>query len=181
MSITYSITETEFQEYVKSVYKKGVFNKKNIWIYAFITVAFIAFNYNSCKDEEGNFNLAPLLSWLMFLVLFIVLWVLLMKLLRVTVLKNVKKEDHELLLGERTMTFDTDKVQTKGASAETTYQWDAIKRWEQTKSLYLLYISSNAAIIIPKRVFATATEVQDFETLLKTKIQNLTNEKYLDA
>ena len=80
-----------------------------------------------------------------------------------------------------TMTFDADKLETKTLTSGTTYQWNAIKRWEQTTHLYLLYISSNAAIIVPKRAFTTALEEQAFETLLNTKIQNLTSEKYLDA
>ena len=191
MSITYSITEAEFQEYVKSVYKKA-FSWKKMWIYAFIAILLVSFNlYNwssrtiltadelSVDGETATHLPSSLWSWLLFIGIIAALWIFIFRRLRGTAM--LKKEDRELVLGERTMIFDTDKVQTKTLTAETTYQWNALKKWEQTTNLYLLYISSNAAIIVPKRAFATALEEQAFETLLHTKIQNLTSEKYLDA
>ena len=192
MSITYSITEAEFKEYVKLAYKNA-FTWKKSWIYIIIIVlVLIGFNaYNWSSNDSTTADVPPidgqsttpllgsLLSWLLWIVVLGVLWIFIFRRLGGSVM--LKKEDRDLILGERTMTFDTDKVQVKALTAETTYQWNALKKWDQTTNLYLLYISSNAAIIVPKRAFATALEEQAFETLLNTKIQNLTSEKYLDA
>lgn len=191
MSITYSITEAEFQEYIKSVYKKA-FSWKKSWIYVFIAVLIVSFNlYNwspsntstadtLAADGETTTHLfdSPW-SWLLFIGIMAASWIFIIRRFRGTAM--LKTEDRDLILGERTMVFETDKVQVKALTAETTYQWNALKKWEATAHLYLLYVSANAAIIVPKRVFATALEEQAFETLLRTKIQNLTNEKYLDA
>ena len=94
---------------------------------------------------------------------------------------GIKEEDKNAVLGERTMIFEEDKIQYIGATAETVYQWNAIKKWEQTTNLYLLYLTNNAAIMIPKRVFKDIQEQIDFVDLLNRKIQNLGDAKILDA
>ena len=96
-------------------------------------------------------------------------------------MSGIKDQDRETILGERTLTVSTENVKLKSAVGETTLLWNGIKKWEQTPNLYLLYITHNSAHLIPKRVFSTETERQEFETLLKTKVQNLSDEKYLDA
>ena len=186
MSITYSITEAEFQEYIKNVYKKA-FSWKKSWIYLVVILVVIGFNvYNWSSNDTSTADELPkdgevsthlfgsLWSWLFFIGILTALWIFIFRRLRGTAM--LKKEDRNLILGERTMIFDTDKVQVKAATAETTYQWNALKKWDQTAHLYLLYISSNAAIIVPKRAFETALAAQEFEILLKTNIENLTNE-----
>ncbi len=185
MTFTYSITDKEYQEYIKNFYKK-TFSKSYLkyLIIVVIIVMFNAYNWtanhvpNEIDNEEKSF-LGPLLNWLFLIAIMVGLWYFIFR--RLTGAKLIKSQDREVILGERTLTVDTDKVQATTSTAGTTYQWDAIKKWDQTANLYLLYITSNAAIMLPKRVFKSDLEQEKFETLLKTKIQNLTDGKYLDA
>ena len=185
MSFTYSITDSEFKEYVQNFYKKTFF-KKFYWIFGLIVLVVIlltAYNRSSSEPNEGSGNssniIGSLLSWVLWIAIFIGLWAFILK--RMGVMSSIKDQDRETILGERTLTFNAENVQIKSAVGETTLLWNGIKKWEQTPNLYLLYITHNSAHLIPKRVFSTEIERQEFETLLKTKVQNLSDAKYLDA
>ena len=189
MLYTYSITDQEFQEYTKNFYKKTLF--KRYWVYLLIIGVIIFSNvYNRmaqttthirhsvAQDSEPDL-ISPLINWLILIAILVGLWYFLVK--AFTGKQLIKKQDRDIILGERTLTVDTEQVQSTTPTASTTYQWSAIKRWEQTTNLYLLYITSNAALILPKRVFKSEIEQEKFESLLKTKIQILSDTKYLDA
>ena len=185
MSFTYSITDSEFKEYVQNFYKK-TFSTKFYWIFGLIALVLIllnVYNWSSNKPIEDSGNgsniIGSLLNWGFWIVIFIALWAFIMK--RMGVMSSIKDQDRETILGERTLTFNAENVKIKSAVGETTLLWNGIKKWEQTPNLYLLYITHNSAHLIPKRVFATEIERQEFETLLKTKVQNLSDGKYLDA
>ena len=136
-------------------------------------------NETETSDSSHSSTLAALLNWVFLIVIMVALWYFIMT--RIGGLTKIKIQDREAILGERTLTFDTEKIQVKNVISETTLLWNGIKRWEQTPNLYLLFITHNVAHLIPKRVFSTETERQEFETLLKTKVQNLSDGKYLDA
>ena len=185
MSFTYSITDSEFKEYVQNFYKK-TFSTKFYWIFGFMVLVVIlltVYNWSSNESNEDSGNssniIGSLLSWVFWIVLMVGLWAFIVK--RMGALSSIKDQDREAILGERTLTISTENVKIKSAVGETTLLWNGIKKWEQTPNLYLLYITHNSAHLIPKRVFSTEIERQEFETLLKTKVQNLSDAKYLDA
>ena len=185
MSSTYSITDSEFKEYVQNFYKK-TFSTKFYWIFGFmvlVVVLLTVYNWSSNESNEDSGNssniIGSLLSWVFWIVLLVGLWAFIVK--RMGVMSGIKEQDRETVLGERTLTVSTENVKLKSAVGETTLLWNGVKKWEQTPNLYLLYITHNSAHLIPKRVFSTEIERQEFETLLKTKVQNLSDAKYLDA
>ncbi len=165
--------------------KKTTFIGK-YWIYMLIAVVLIGVNtytWNSSKAEISTDSspdyIQPLLSWLFLLGLVAGCWFFILR--RLTTINHTKPEDRETLLGEREMTFNDNRIEFKGSTAESTYRWEAIKKWEQTTQLYLLFITDNSAIILPKRVFVNAEQQAEFEQLIRRKLPNLTSDKYLDA
>ncbi len=79
------------------------------------------------------------------------------------------------------MIFEEDKIQMNTKFSETAYRWDAFLKWDETTSLYVLYITSKTALLIPKRVFENAQQEADFVQLIKRKITDLKNPTILDA
>jgi hypothetical protein len=53
--------------------------------------------------------------------------------------------------------------------AETT--WNMYEKFRETKSLFLLYQSADLIGILPKRVFATPADLEQFKSLLTSKIR----------
>ena len=57
-------------------------------------------------------------------------------------------------------------ISTKNALMQTTFQWNAFIKKQESKEYYFLFITSIQALIIPKRIFGSATERIQFEKLL---------------
>jgi YcxB-like protein len=148
---------------------------------ALVLLTIFVLGGSSKSQEEGSPNyLAPLIQWVVLISIFAGLWYFIFKRIRV----NMKPQDYETIMGERTMIFEEDKIQHIGKNSETIYKWSAIKKWEQTQLNYLLYTASNIAIAIPKRVFENAMQQSDFESLINRKISTLNelgDSKILDA
>jgi YcxB-like protein len=159
--------------------------KKKNWIpyvigaLVLLTIFVLGGSSKSQEKESPNY-LAPLIQWVVLIAIFGGLWYFIFKRIRV----NMKPQDYETIMGERTMIFEEDKIQHIGKNSETIYKWSAIKKWEETQLNYLLYTASNIAIAIPKRVFENSTQQSDFESLINRKISTLNelgDSKILDA
>ena len=179
------ITRTLFKS-AKIKPEKGTTSRANYWIYVLIAAILIGVNMYTLRASKADINtdsspdyIQSLLSWLVLLGLIGGSWFFIIR--RITTISHIKPEDRETLLGEREMTFNDTRIEFKGRTAESIYHWEAIKKWEQTTQLYLLYITDNAAIILPKRVFENAGQQAEFEQLIRRKLPNLTSDKYLDA
>jgi uncharacterized membrane protein YhaH (DUF805 family) len=164
--------------------QKNADSKSKTWLFVLIPIVFIGLyvyvSGGSSADNQENTQsfLQQFISWLVFVSIFASLWYFIMRRLKVG---QLKPEDRETVLGERDMVFDDDRIESKNATASSSYRWEGIKKWEQTTNLYLLYITHNSAFILPKRVFENAAQQTEFEQLLKRKLPNLTSDKYLDA
>jgi hypothetical protein len=183
------ITRTAFKS-IKIKYEKGTKSISNYWIYGLIAVILIGFNLYNWSARKATINtdslpdsspdyMQPLISWCIFFGLIAVAWGFIIR--RITTVNNIKPEDRETMLGERELTFSDNRIEFKNTVVESNYRWEAIKKWEQTTQLYLLYITDNSAIILPKRVFENPEQQTEFEQMLRRKLPNLTSDKYLDA
>ena len=75
------------------------------------------------------------------------------------VYQQSQSENSEMVIGETGITVKDD-------AANASYKWSAfIKKYERS-DVYYLYMSSNLALIIPKRVFNSASERESFEKML---------------
>ena len=161
-------------------------SSSKIWLYVVVgLVAFLGFLYyldsTSAVEgvEERSSYLQPILSWLLTFGLIAISWIFIMR--RIMKSVKIKPQDHETVLGMRDMTFGDERIESKNATAESSYRWEGIKKWEQTTNLYLLYITDNSAFIVPKRVFQSTEQSAEFEQMLRRKLPHLTSDKYLDA
>jgi YcxB-like protein len=66
--------------------------------------------------------------------------------------------------------FSATGIQIKDEVSNTTLHWKAIVKKEENDAYYFLYTNSVQALIIPKNVFKTIEEVQQFEQLLNVHI-----------
>jgi YcxB-like protein len=162
-------------------------SKPQTWLYVLIGgglfLGYLYFSSNQSMEGNGEDNtpsyMDSLLSWAFLVCLIGGAWIFILR--RLTSVNRFKPEDRETLLGEREMTFNEDKLTTKNRHTESIFRWEAIKKWEQTTNLYLLFITDNSAFIMPKRIFENEEQQAEFEQLIKRKLPNLTSEKYLDA
>lgn len=66
--------------------------------------------------------------------------------------------------------FSDAEIFTKNEFTETIYQWKGIVKKEENKAYYFLYLSSEQAILIPKRTLTTESEKQVLEKIFAEHI-----------
>ncbi|HEX6849178.1 MAG TPA: YcxB family protein [Chitinophagaceae bacterium] len=69
------------------------------------------------------------------------------------------KDNSEMIIGESGIT-------AKNKDAEAHYKWSAFTKKYETDTAYYLLMATNIGLIIPKRVFHSATQKESFEGLL---------------
>ena len=73
---------------------------------------------------------------------------------------------------ESIYTFTSSGCQIEGPNGSSDLKWAAFLSAKETRDLFLLYPQKNLAYIIPKRSFASGSEVQAFRELVRQEIQN---------
>jgi YcxB-like protein len=175
MNLQFDITETEYQEFLQITLKNQF---KHKWlIYFGVALVFVVVNFwatasdgGKSNSEASNVNMSDLLSWFIPFVLLIGLWIWLLRRGIFSKIFNIQTRDKAIILGQRQMSITSESVIMKMKTSETTYSWDGFLKWQQTPKLYLLYLMSNMAILIPKRAFESEAEQAAFEALLKEKV-----------
>lgn len=66
--------------------------------------------------------------------------------------------------------FSSTGIQLKDDVSDTFLQWKAIVKKEETNTYYYLFTNSVQALIIPKNVFNSADDIQQFEKLLHVHV-----------
>jgi len=86
-------------------------------------------------------------------------------------LKNTRKIPSAggAILGKREMEFLEDTIKYKSETGEGSRIWSSIKRIEEGKNAYYLYLDTNMGLIIPKRFFGSEADQKDFVNLVKRK------------
>ena len=74
------------------------------------------------------------------------------------------------ILGQKEMEFAEDKIIYKTANSEGSSDWTTIKKLEESSKAFYLYMDTNMAMLVPKRVFKDKSDEETFKTLVRQKI-----------
>lgn len=77
------------------------------------------------------------------------------------------------ILGQKEMEFAEDKIFYKTANSEGSSAWTTIKKLEENSKAFYLYMDTNMAMLVPKRVFKDKSDEETFKTLVKRKINTV--------
>lgn len=72
----------------------------------------------------------------------------------------------------RTYTFSDSEICVNGNSFQGSFKWNHIARVEQTGDLIALITAQRLIHLIPIRAFSDSTELENFRSLLRTKVAN---------
>lgn len=81
-------------------------------------------------------------------------------------MKVAEDPENSALYLEVQLDINDSGINKKNSVLETKYSWQAFNKKEETPAHYFLFTSSVEALIIPKRIFKTAEEKQQFEKLM---------------
>jgi YcxB-like protein len=176
MTLKFNITQEEYAEFTKHFHKKVLTG--NSIVFAVIAVVLIAWNifmlYNPLHFKRKRIVVMPDAYYhvLFFMILLCgIMWFTVKKSRKQT----IKIDEPLVYLATQEMIIEEDNVQVKTTTSETTYLWEAFVKLEQTPHLFLLFMASNTALLIPKRAFENSQQQADFEALVKRKMPDSLN------
>ena len=71
-----------------------------------------------------------------------------------------------------TYTLTDETISAAGPSVRWSLAWNVMKRMCETKSLFLLYHAPNLAVIVPKRFFQSASEMQAWRQFVSVHLDS---------
>ncbi|MES2559199.1 MAG: YcxB family protein [Bacteroidota bacterium] len=74
------------------------------------------------------------------------------------------------ILGEKEIEFTEDSIIYKTSNSQGTSEWAAIKNLKESPKSFYLYMDTNMAMLVPKRVFKHSDETEAFRELVTRKI-----------
>jgi len=69
---------------------------------------------------------------------------------------------HKMLRDASEISWDEQGITYRSTSAHSTIAWEDYVTWKESEHLFLLYLADRLFQMVPKRVFASAAEEQDF-------------------
>lgn len=77
-----------------------------------------------------------------------------------------KPANKEHITGNRTLVLNEDKLELQTPRTDSSMLWSSFTKLRRTKLYYYLFITEASAIIVPKRAFDDAKEMETFEQLV---------------
>ena len=165
ITLNYTISEQEYKDFF---YYLGWLapDKKNERVkYYFVNylIYFFVMNVVFIINRVPPFNITIIIVELLLAVLF--LFYLNWKMKRhyhkygSRVFNDSDKENSEMIIGESGII-----VKSKDTNAQ--YKWSAFVKKYETVTAYYLYMSTNIGLLIPKRVFNSRAQKEEFEKML---------------
>ncbi|HVG90941.1 MAG TPA: YcxB family protein [Alphaproteobacteria bacterium] len=75
------------------------------------------------------------------------------------------------LFGMRTVTVNDTGIVSDHQLGHTESAWNMYEKFRETQNLFLLYQSADIVGIVPKRAFASPADLEQFRTLIASKIR----------
>jgi len=145
-----------------------------IVVYALTALIFSYVSISVASSLEDTNFIVKLLVFIVFESFPVILMLLLVLL---STLISVFSRKNKSFLENRNMTFNEDFFVGITENSRSEIKWQALQRVVITGNFLFLYLSQSGAIIIPKRVFASALEWKDFIELCRSKLKKEINDK----
>ncbi|MCO7176505.1 YcxB family protein [Sporolactobacillus kofuensis] len=146
----------------KEFKKFNHYHLKKIFQITFVAIWIICFLINLIS-----------MSWIPALVISLIITILAIILVRILLIFRVRNEfqSDRVLKKEVQFVVHDNGVNILIENSITQYDWNDIISFQQYKEeLFLLYVSKNKAIVIPRRYFSSVQDIQLFKRLISTNL-----------
>ncbi|MBD3362927.1 hypothetical protein GF362_04365 [Candidatus Dojkabacteria bacterium] len=177
ISIKFKLT---FQDYLKFFLKRYISNYKShflIFTFSFILSSAIVFPKILERRYASSSLVIPIFSFLLsagilvfFMNIFFHLLVLVIYLVKLFWSIQIKKEP--LLLSEKTYKFMDKKFEASILSSKTQTGWEMIRKYQEQKDYFVLYLSDRVCHLVPKKAFRNDQQIEKLRNILKENIKS---------
>jgi hypothetical protein len=174
----YSLTEDEFAEFNAYTVWSAPWQKKTRFnfvirtvLYAGISMAATIILLDKFRHKSGNNTTVLLITLLIFLPLLSTIAYYQEPFnIKRRARKLIVKEENSHVLNETELDINDDGIIHSDNKSMVQQKWSSIIRYTVAKEYFYLYTNSMQAQIIPKRLFSTQKEIEEFDKFLTTKI-----------
>ncbi len=100
---------------------------------------------------------------------FIILALLLFWLIIILLTVSAKKNKN--VMATRTIKFEDAGISMSHEYGNSNFTWEMIQKFNQSRKYFFIYTSQHAAYVIPKRIFDTKENSENFRTYLNEKLK----------
>jgi preprotein translocase subunit SecG len=143
-----------------------------LFIFTIIIYAQNASNTIPLSDINNNSSLS-LIKPILLAVVFISVVLIIPILTRREVIKNFK--NNKMLQNEMEYTISEDEISCHTTISDNHYDWSYFNKIVETKHGFILYLSNNTVIFLPKRSFSDKNEISAVRNIL---MSNFKGKKY---
>ena len=83
----------------------------------------------------------------------------------------VNEGENKDMLGNHSLTLDDDGIKDASENMESKISWNGVEKYIETNNHFFIYISSVAAYIVPKRVFVSQEQKNEFSIIINENIR----------
>lgn len=178
MKFIFELTEQDYLDFNMFTVKNYKFYKTKIKLFRVIFTivpigtGLVCWLFDGIKRSRADFMVGLFVAMTLLSILF---WLVFPKFFDILMLRNAKKilfkEGKNNILGERTLFFEEDKIQTLTEYEESSIHYGAITQIKQSEKAIYLYTAPAMAMILPIRVFADEVEKQEFINFINTRLR----------
>ena len=106
-----------------------------------------------------------------FIILELMIFTVLAVFLLITIIISNISNMNKTILTDCVVTLNSELISTESKYARAEYQWNAVQKLSQNSKYIFLYVMQHSAVIIPKRAFQNAQELENFWQECKSRIK----------
>jgi hypothetical protein len=169
MEVEYVLTPDDLYAFqLRAVHRSPISKRtrRNTYIYLFVAVLLFAIVPAIGADGFVISNVSFGFLIIGYAVVASLAWLLEKRMTRRAILQLLKEEKPDKgQLGQHTVKLDENSVMESTVVGEQRIFWAGVDRVEQNPHYIFIYTASAAALVIPKRAFASALEAETFHKL----------------
>ncbi len=172
MNIRYTLTKEDYIEFNQHFMNTSKSFKKTMLVQRFgVSLIFLVFPFVISTVSD-----IPFIYWMVTFSIAYILWILfypkrVQKMTKKRLMKLLEEGKNEDIVGERTLTVTEEGIEQESRSMTKRTKWEAFERIEETENLWLVYVGTVTAFLIPKKVNGSADEVEDFLAAIRQRIK----------
>lgn len=176
MRFTFDLTEQDYLDFNIFVIQSYQFYKKQKKIFHILFTAIpLATGFvNWIFTREGRLDIVELVMFLVMALLSVVFYIFFPKVFDALNIRNVKKilfkEGKLNILGERSLTFEEDRLHHVGSGEEAWIGYEKITKIMTSDQAMYLFTAPAMAVILPLRAFSSQEEKERLAEFLSSKI-----------
>ncbi len=159
MKYTFDITRQDYADFNTYHFLKAHL-KRTIFVGA-LAVVLIQYLFNRDNFDIVVASISTLFSVCLFVLIYYIM---------LSRTSRIPKDDGSIL-GSRYLEFGDNEITCNTSDSSSTIAWTKVKELGQGKKALYLYIDTNMAYIVPRRVFSSEQEMNAFIALVNSKIK----------